>query len=168
MNIRSVEIKSNFYFLVFALLSTMYVQLNAEELQDRAWFNTSLDLVIGAMLIFLVLEATRESFGSFVPVLAILTVIYPFFGQHFPEPFYSTSLPIKKTIANLSICLSRGIYGTALSVSATYIFLWVVFGSVLQAWDGDENKGVSHGMCQDCYKEQVIMLDETEHYYIVS
>jgi len=34
--------------------------------------------------------------------------------------------------------------------------------------DGDENKGVSHGMCQDCYKEQVIMLDETEHYYIVS
>jgi TRAP transporter 4TM/12TM fusion protein len=125
------------YILLFlAVLGATYVQLNAEELQDRAWFNTSLDLVIGAMLIFLVLEATRESFGIFVPVLAILTVIYPFFGEHFPEPFYSTSLPIKKTIANLSVCLSRGIYGTALSVSATYIFLWVVFGSVLQATGG--------------------------------
>jgi TRAP transporter 4TM/12TM fusion protein len=122
--------------LALAFLGTMYVQLNVDELQDRAWFNTSLDLIIGAILILLVLEATRESFGSFVPVLAVLTVIYPFFGQHFPEPFYSTSLPIKKTIANLSICMSRGIYGTALSVSATYIFLWVVFGSVLQATGG--------------------------------
>lgn len=122
--------------LLFAFLSTMYVQLNVDELQERAWFNTSLDLVIGAMLIFLVLEAARQSFGSFVPILAILTVIYPFFGQYFPEPLYSTSLPIKKTIANLSVCLSRGIYGTPLSVSATYIFLWVVFGSVLQATGG--------------------------------
>ena len=125
-----------YVFILFAFLGAMYVQFNVDELQERAWFNTSLDLFVGAILLLLVLEATREAFGLFVPVLAILTVIYPFFGQYFPEPFYSTSLPLKKTIANLSICLSRGIYGTPLAVSATYIFLWVVFGSVLQATGG--------------------------------
>ena len=124
--------------MLCALLGTIYVQVNVDQLQDRAWFNTTMDLAIGAMLILLILRATWQAFGIFIPVIAIIAVVYPFVGHYLPEPFHSTSLSFEKTIANLSICMSRGIYGTPLSISATYIFLWMVFGSVLQATGGVE------------------------------
>jgi TRAP transporter 4TM/12TM fusion protein len=129
---------SSSVLLLCALLGIIYVHVNVDQLQDRAWFNTTLDLAIGIMLVLLVLRATWRAFGVFIPIIAIIAVIYPFVGHYLPEPFYCASLSFEKTIANLSICMSRGIYGTPLSISATYIFLWMVFGSMLQATGGVE------------------------------
>ncbi|MDP2643540.1 MAG: TRAP transporter fused permease subunit, partial [Desulfobacterales bacterium] len=117
--------------VLLSVAATGYVQIFYTELTDRVWFNTPLDLFVGVILILLVLEATRESFGLVLPVMILIIVIFPFFGQYFPEPFNCTALSISKTISNLSIGLS-GIYGTVLSVSANYIFLFILFGSVLQ------------------------------------
>jgi len=124
------------YLLLFAallsLFATGYVAVFHEELEGRVWFNTPLDLVVGAILIFLVVEATRQSFGLAVPLVAVLAVVYPFFGRYLPEPFTVASLPLAKTISNLSIGLT-GIYGPVLSASADYIFLFILFGAILYA-----------------------------------
>lgn len=116
---------------VFALVTTGYVQLQVDNLQERAYFNTKLDLVIGLMMIILVIEATRLSFGNFIPILTFLILIYPFIGRSLPGFLYATSMPIDQTISNLSVALGRGIYDKALSVSASYVFLWILFGSLL-------------------------------------
>jgi len=125
------------YLSLFAVLlsvvAALYVQVFYSQLVDRVWFNTPLDLVIGLILIVLVLEATRESFGLVLPIVIIAICIYPFFGAHFPEPFRCTSLSFTQTISNWSIGVSGGIYGPILSVSANYIFLFIVFGGLLQA-----------------------------------
>jgi len=89
--------------------------------------------VIGALLIMLVLEATRLPFGWLMPLLAAMVVVYPFFGSMLPEPFHTTSYGLKRTISNLSVSLNNGIYGAVLPISANFIFLFVVFGGVLQA-----------------------------------
>lgn len=116
-----------------SLLTTGYIWLFTEDLQLRAWFSTTPDLIIGAILILLVLEATRRSFGWLMPSLAIAIVIYPFFGSLLPEPFHTTSYGLARTISNLSVSLNNGIYSQVLPVSANFIFLFVVFGGVLQA-----------------------------------
>lgn len=103
----------------------------------RMYFNTSLDLVIGGALIFLALEATRREMGLFLPIFILCIVIYPFIGHLLPEPFYCHSLGIKKTISKLSIGLESGIF-QYLSISTNYIFLFAVFGGLLQAVGGTE------------------------------
>lgn len=124
------------YLVVLVLLSLAdlgYIRFFSKELQLRAWFSTVPDLVIGVILILLVLEATRQSFGLLVPMLAVAVVVYPFFGSLLPEPFHTTSYGLKRTISNLSVSLSNGIYSAVLPISANFIFLFVVFGGVLQA-----------------------------------
>ncbi|MCK5553860.1 MAG: TRAP transporter large permease subunit, partial [Deltaproteobacteria bacterium] len=119
-----------------ALASTGYVQILWEELENRAFFNTNLDLVVGVVLIVLVLEATRREFGLILPVLTVLVVLYPFVGKSFPEPFRCQALDLDQTISNLSIGIDNGIYGIVLSTSANYIFLFVLFGALLQSLGG--------------------------------
>ncbi len=119
--------------VLLSLLTTGYIWLFSEELQLRTWFSTTPDLIIGAILILLVLEASRQSFGWMVPLLAIAVVIYPFFGSLLPEPFHTTSYGLTRTISNLSVSLNNGIYSMVLPVSANFIFLFIVFGGVLQA-----------------------------------
>ena len=121
---------------ILALTSTGYVQIQWEELENRAYFNTELDLVVGVVLIILVLEATRQDFGVTLPALSALMVLYPFVGQYLPEPFRCQALDLDQTISNLSIGLANGIYGIVLPTSANYIFLFVVFGALLQSLGG--------------------------------
>jgi TRAP transporter 4TM/12TM fusion protein len=124
--------------VLLAGAATGYIQLLWPELQQRAYFNTPTDLVVGVALIVLVLDATRRTFGWILPALALLVVIYPFFGRSLPEPFRCTALPLDETISNLSIGLQNGIFGIVLPTSANFIFLFAVFGAVLQALGGTQ------------------------------
>lgn len=119
------------------LLSNGYIQLLWPDLQSRAYFNTTTDLVIGVILIVLVLEATRREFGLFLPILVIIVTLYPFLGHKLPEPFYTHSLGLSETISKQSISLESGIFGF-LGISANYMFLFVLFGSLLRALGGTE------------------------------
>lgn len=119
--------------MISSIAITGYIQLNFDDLQDRMWYNTTPEIIMGVILIFIVLEATRTAWGIVVPLLVIVVMLYPLIGKSLPEPFYASALPFGKMISNLSMGLSRGIWGEALSVSASYIFLWVLFGSFLQA-----------------------------------
>ena len=118
---------------VLGLLATLYIEIFYDQLKLRTWFNTPVDLVAGVILIVLSLEAARRSFGLLIPLLAVIVVIYPFLGHHLPEPFYCTSYSLKRTLSNLSLTFQNGLHDTALAASANYIFLFVVFGGVLQA-----------------------------------
>jgi TRAP transporter 4TM/12TM fusion protein len=122
--------------VLLTLFALGYVQLFWRELQENAYFNSTLELAIGVIIIFLVLEATRREFGLFLPVLSMAIVLYPFLGKHLPEPFRCTAYPVDQTISNLSIGLANGIYGIVLPTSANYIFLFVLFGGILQALGG--------------------------------
>ncbi|MCK5163706.1 MAG: TRAP transporter fused permease subunit [Desulfobacula sp.] len=121
---------------LFTVISIGYVAVLWPELENRAYFNTNMDLVIGIILVVLVLEATRRDFGWILPGLTLLVVLYPIVGQSLPEPFRCQTLDFDQAISNLSIGLQNGIYGIVLPTSANYIFLFVIFGALLQALGG--------------------------------
>lgn len=118
---------------LLSLLASLYVEISYHELKLRTWFNTPLDITVGVALIILSLEAARRAFGLLIPLISVLVVIYPFLGHHLPEPFYCTSYSLERTLSNLSLTFQNGLHDAALAAAANYIFLFVVFGGVLQA-----------------------------------
>lgn len=118
---------------LLCLLASLYIEIFYDEIKLRAWFNTPVDIAAGVILIILSLEAARRSFGILVPLMSVIVVIYPFLGHHLPEPFYCTSYSLERTLSNLSLTFQNGLHDTALAASANYIFLFVVFGALLQA-----------------------------------
>jgi TRAP transporter 4TM/12TM fusion protein len=118
-------------FLILSVACITYVGLLFEDLEIRAGFNTSLDLVVGVIILILVLEATRQSFGWILPAIAIIFIAYAFLGDYVPGALRGVGLAPSKVISYLSIGLS-GVYGEILSISASYIFLFVFFGAIMQ------------------------------------
>ncbi len=114
------------------ILSFTYILFNWEEIQERAYFNTLMDLAVGVTIIFLALELTRQAFGLFLPILSISVVAYGFLGPYLPGPFKSQSMPLDQTISNLSVSFEGGVYAF-LHISANFLFLFILFGGVLNA-----------------------------------
>ncbi|MBW1766886.1 MAG: TRAP transporter fused permease subunit [Deltaproteobacteria bacterium] len=117
--------------ILLGLVATGYVKIFFEDLQGRIGFPTNMDMVIGILLVIIALEASRQAFGPVIPILSIIAIAYDIFGHYLPDPFYHTKFTYSYVITHLSIGLD-GMYGTALSVSVNYIFLFFLFGGILQ------------------------------------
>ena len=120
------------FLAALTLFCFAYIISNWEAIQERAYFNTYLDLAVGVAIIFLALELTRQAFGLFLPILSMVVVGYGFLGPHLPRPFMSQAMPLDQTISNLSISFEGGVYAF-LHISANFLFLFILFGGVLNA-----------------------------------
>ncbi|HEX5463353.1 MAG TPA: TRAP transporter fused permease subunit [Burkholderiales bacterium] len=116
--------------LIVGVAATAYVFFNIEHLEAAVGFPSTLDIVVGIALIVVVIEGTRRAWGIVLPLVAIVFMAYFFFGYLLPSPFYHREFGFGYIISYLSIGLS-GIYGTFLSISASQVFLFVVFGALL-------------------------------------
>ncbi|MBD3846084.1 TRAP transporter permease [Bosea sp. SSUT16] len=92
---------------------------------------STLDLVVGTLLIVLIFEAARRLMGNALPIMCGVCLLYWFFGQYLPAPFNHRGYGYDQIIGHLSFG-TEGFYGTPIYVSATYIFLFIVFGSFLE------------------------------------
>lgn len=117
--------------LVLALICTIYVFFNFQELDSIFDYPNTFQVIIGVILIVVVLEAARSLYGLTLPILALVFVAYAFWGNYLPGPFHTAYLRPEMVVSRLSIGMS-GIYGITLGISANYIFLFIVFGSLLQ------------------------------------
>ena len=121
-----------FLFIALAFVAVIYVFINYVELSEKIGLPDTIDVVIGTILVFVVLEACRQSFGWIVPAIAVFLIGYALLSPHLPPPFFHTEISFSKIISWSSIGF-RGIYGMFLNISATYIILFVLFGGLLQA-----------------------------------
>lgn len=91
---------------------------------------TNLDLVMGAILIFLVLECSRRISGPALTILSIIFLLYGHYGRYFPGIFQHRGYTWERIIQYLT-CDISGIYGTSVKVAATFIVLFIIFGEVM-------------------------------------
>lgn len=110
--------------------ATAYVFLNIEHLELAIGFPEPIDMLVGIVLIAVVIEATRQSWGWTLPIVAVLFVAYFVFGHLIPGQLYHRPFSAEYIVSYLSVGLS-GIYGMFLSISANQVFLFVVFGAML-------------------------------------
>lgn len=121
----------NTLLIVVSVIATAYVFLNMTHLEEVIGYPEPVDMIIGVLLILLVVEGTRQAWGVVLPIVACLFMAYFFLGHFIPGPLYHKPFSFDYVISYLSIGLS-GIYGTFLSISANQVFLFVVFGALLE------------------------------------
>jgi len=101
----------------------------------RAATPTGVDILLGAITTLLVLEATRRTVGSILPVTAIAFLLYGFYGPYFEliglDIFAHRGYSLARLVGTLYMTL-EGIFGVPLNVAATYIVLFTIFGAILQ------------------------------------
>jgi len=119
-------------FIVLSLVGVLYVQINYVELAERAGIPTTLDIIIGTIIVLVVLEACRLTFGWVIPAIGVLLMAYALLSSYLPPPFFHTPISYAKVISWSSIAFN-GIYGMFLHQSATYMIFFVLFGGLLQA-----------------------------------
>ncbi|MDQ8730230.1 TRAP transporter fused permease subunit [Bradyrhizobium sp. LHD-71] len=114
-----------------ATLCGVYFYLEAEQFGFRVGFPTSVDLVVGSLFVVLVFEATRRATGYALPLLCGAVLLWGFFGQYLPGALAHRGYDYDQIVGQLVIG-TEGLFGTATAVSATYIFLFVLFAAFLQ------------------------------------
>jgi len=91
---------------------------------------TRLDVVVGVLLLGLLLEASRRHIGSALVLLALAFVAYAFAGPWLPGFLSHGGVGILKFLDQQTLTV-EGIFGIPTLVSATFIFLFVLFGAVM-------------------------------------
>jgi len=92
---------------------------------------TPLELVLGTAMIVMVFEGTRRVMGLALPIVCGLFLAYGMFGQYLPGDLAHRGYDFNALVNQLYLG-TDGIYGTPTLVSATYIFLFILFGSFLE------------------------------------
>ncbi|WP_193074587.1 TRAP transporter permease [Pseudomonas sp. FME51] len=101
------------------------------DLIQRSGDLTTTDMVVGITLIALVFEAARRVMGIALPIICGLFLAYGLFGNHLPGDLAHRGYYLDQVVNQLSFG-TEGLYGTPTYVSATYIFLFILFGSFLE------------------------------------
>ena len=89
------------------------------------------DLVVGTIVIVLVFEAARRVLGVALPIVCAIFLAYGLFGQYLPGVLAHRPYDYAQIVDQLAFG-TEGIYGIPTLVSATYIFLFILFGAFLE------------------------------------
>jgi TRAP transporter 4TM/12TM fusion protein len=101
-------------------------------LGDRAGNEKTFEYVIALVGVVLVLEATRRAIGWTLPILCGLFIAYALFGQSMPDWAFPHRGASWEQIVQKTFLQSGGVFGIALKVMFMYVFLFVLFGTVLE------------------------------------
>jgi TRAP transporter 4TM/12TM fusion protein len=112
-----------------------YLFLFYQELSTRPGQPTTLDLLAGGAGILLLLEATRRTLGLPMVVVAAVFIFFTFAGPWMPDVIQHKGASITKFL-NHQWLTTEGVFGIALGVSTSFVFLFVLFGTLLEKAGG--------------------------------
>ena len=114
-----------------AAFCAAYIFLFYRELSDRPGLPTTTDLIVSVVGIVLILEATRRALGPPLAIVCLVFIWYTFGGHLMPEVISHKGASLGKGMSHYYLG-TEGVFGVALGVSASMVFLFVLFGSLLE------------------------------------
>jgi len=108
-----------------------YLFLFYRELAERPGLPTQMDVIVAICGILFILEATRRALGPPLMVVAIIFLLYVFLGDKAPEVVSWKGASFNKAMSHFYLT-TEGVFGIALGVSTSMVFLFVLFGSLLE------------------------------------
>jgi TRAP transporter 4TM/12TM fusion protein len=112
-----------------------YLLLFYKELATRPGQPTQMDIVVACIGLVLLLEATRRAVGWPMSALAALFIAYAMLGPYMPEVLQHKGASLNRLLSHLWLT-TEGVYGIALGVSTGAIFVYVLFGTLLDRAGG--------------------------------
>ncbi len=118
-----------------AAFAGAYIMLFYAQLATRPGQPTTLDIVVASAGMLLLLEATRRAVGWPMAALAVMFVAYSMLGPWLPEVLSHRGASLSRLMSHMWLT-TEGVYGIALGVSAGTIFVYVLFGALLDRAGG--------------------------------
>ena len=140
--------KINFFDILISILGCfccLYIYFFYDQLVERGGillniqltesFNFPIELVIGILGILILLEATRRVIGIPLVIIAICFLLFSYFGKYAPEIISHGGLSLKRLVG-FQWLDQEAIFGIPIGVSVDFIFLFVLFGALLETAGG--------------------------------
>jgi len=119
-------------FAILGIAVGLYIVLFEQEVHlVRGSVAITRDYVFATITVLLLLEATRRVVGPVLPMLSIFFLIYARFGPYFPGIFGHRGIQWSRILYRLYLT-DEGIFGLTLTVSSTFIFMFILFASFLE------------------------------------
>ena len=112
-----------------AAFTAAYLYLFYDQLSSRPGRPTTFDLVVAVAGMILLLEATRRALGPPLMVVALVFLAYVFLGPYAPDVLAYQGASLSKAMSHLWLT-TEGVFGIALGVSTSFVFMFVLFGSL--------------------------------------
>ncbi|MFP4683527.1 MAG: TRAP transporter permease [Ectothiorhodospira sp.] len=120
---------------LMAAVCAAYLFLFHEQLAQRPGSPTVLDLTVAGCGLILLLEATRRTLGPALMVIAGCFLAYLFAGPWMPEMIAHAGASFSRAMSQQWLS-TEGVFGIALGVSTSFVFLFVLFGALLEKAGG--------------------------------
>ncbi len=121
----------DFIIAALAACGTGYLAWDYVGIIQRSGLPLARDVYIGAAFILLLLESARRSLGLALPALASVFLLYCFIGPMMPRFLAHPGIPLDFVVDHMYLSDS-GIWGVPLGVSTDFVFLFVLFGALLE------------------------------------
>ncbi|GAB4341600.1 MAG: TRAP transporter permease [Desulfobulbaceae bacterium] len=113
-----------------AAYCALYLIIDYEGIVARYGAPSMEDSITGILLVILLLEAARRTIGPALPFIASSFIAYAFLGPYMPDLIAFKGTSLNRFVGQMTMS-TEGIYGIPLDVSATIVFLFVLFGAML-------------------------------------
>ena len=123
--------------MILGVICSIYAILNYDRIMLQPGESETPDLLLGLVATVLVLEMTRRILSWILPLIAILTILYAYFGPYFPDAFAHRGFSPTYILETIYLSTS-GIWGIVTGVSATVVAGFLIFGSILYYTGGGE------------------------------
>lgn len=120
----------DFVFIILTIIVFGYLFVYVEQIARKGTNLLPIDMIFGTIAILITLEVTRRVVGPELPIVAIVFLAYAKFGPYMPGILAHGGFTNKRIISHMYMAL-EGILGTPIYVSATFVFMFILFGAFL-------------------------------------
>jgi len=117
-------------FALIGMCSAGYIAFFFEEIAQRPGDYNNVDIIVALIGIVILLEAGRRVLGLALSIIAIVFISYDILGPYMPELIIHKGASLNKLAGHMFLT-TEGIFGVPLGVSTGFVFLFVLFGSLL-------------------------------------
>ena len=116
--------------IAMAVFIGLYIFIDLQGIFERQGDWSPWDFRVGVALVLLVLEATRRVIGLNLTIIAIMFLLFGYFGPWMPELIVHKGYSVERIATTLSLT-TEGIFGLPLGVASTFVFIFILFGAFL-------------------------------------
>lgn len=119
-------------------VACLYTAFNADMLSNQYGFLTGdIQVAVALTLLVVTLEMARRAIGWPLPLVALVCLLYAFFGQYVPGQFGHPAVPLASTLGTLTIT-EGGVWGSLTGVSVSVVAIFVIMGAVLNVGEAGQ------------------------------
>jgi TRAP transporter 4TM/12TM fusion protein len=126
----NIALVADLILIGISIFVGLYIFIDLQGIFERQGDWSAWDFRVGVTLVLLVLELTRRVIGLNLTIIAVLFLLFGYFGPYAPELIVHKGYSVERIATTLSLT-TEGIFGLPLGVASTFVFIFILFGAFL-------------------------------------